>query len=56
MTLLAQERGLPAPTVEEVHAGARTLFAVRVGRYATKSDAVRIAADLPTETAVVKIQ
>ncbi|MGP1272622.1 MAG: SPOR domain-containing protein [Phycisphaerales bacterium] len=53
VTLLLRREGLPAPTVQPVQRGSRTLFAVRSGRFDSRQAATLAAAALPTETAVV---
>jgi hypothetical protein len=56
MALLTKDVGLPQPEVEPVSSGARTLYAVRTGRFGSKDEAASAAASLRTETVVIRTQ
>ncbi len=53
---LTRSSGLDTPRIETVQRGARTLYAVRTGPFASRSAATSAASRLDTETAVVLVQ
>lgn len=53
---LTRPAGVASPEISPITRGARTLFAVRSGGYATKAAASNAAASLDTDTAVVTLR
>lgn len=52
---ITRSTGLDVPRIEPVQLGARTLYAVRAGSFASRSAASTAASQLDTETAVVRL-
>ncbi|MEL7484441.1 MAG: SPOR domain-containing protein [Planctomycetota bacterium] len=55
VTRFTRSSGIASPRIETVQRGARTLFAVRAGAFGSRTAAATAAAQLNTETAVVRI-